>query len=134
MKYLTHMVLFQLSREVKPNSKRERRDSFGLDSASCWCCALTTSPPAIASSHVKSAPAASQQNHHQRITYTDDIELHSLPSPKGKSRAIEEAAICEERPAAWPLTRPQMAHCRPRRLSSSNNLESNLDQISPLSK
>lgn len=135
MKYLTHLVLFQLSREGKPEAAREARDSFGLDSASCWCAfALATSPPA--SSHAKSAPPASQP--HQHITVTENIELHFL-SPSGRARDTQTPVTCEEPPLRW-LLPPPMAHLRPQSLNSSSsnnpssNPHSNRHQISPRSR
>lgn len=38
MRYLTHLLLHQLSTEAKPD--RQLRDNFGLDTAACFCCHL----------------------------------------------------------------------------------------------
>jgi hypothetical protein len=118
MKWLTHVFLHDLAREVKP--AREVRDAFGLDSASCWCSfAISTS------SHAK----AKVQPHHHPIDTARDIELLCL-DPRGRSRALRPvnftgASQSWQTPTPLPL-RPPMAHCRPRTPNSS--------LISPLSK
>jgi hypothetical protein len=129
MKWLTHVFLHDLAREVKP--AREVRDAFGLDSASCWCSfAISTS------SHAKAKVLPQPQ--HRSIDTARDIELHCL-NLRGRSRAIRPvtftgASQSWQTPTPLPL-RPPMAHCRPRTLNSSlNNPHSHQDQISPLSK
>lgn len=134
MKWLTHVFLHDLAREVKP--AREVRDAFGLDSASCWCSfaisTSTSSPTPTASSHVKVQP------HHRPIDPTRDIELHCLDS-RGRSRVLHPVVFTSasqswQTPTPLPL-RPPMAHCRPRPLNNNlNNQHSNQHQISPLSK
>ena len=42
MRYLTHEFLRALSEEKNPGTRRSVRNSFGLDSACCWCCFLTS--------------------------------------------------------------------------------------------
>lgn len=136
MKWLTHVFLHDLAREVKPG--REVRDAFGLDSASCWCSfAISTSPPPTptASSHAK---VQHQHHHHRPIDTTRDIELHCL-DPRGRSRALHPvnftgASQSWQTPVPLPL-RPPMAHCRPRPLKTSlNNPHSNQHQLSPPNK
>jgi len=135
MKYLTHLVLFQLSREVKP--ERGRRDPFGLDAAACWCVALASpsSTSAAPSSHAKSRDV---QQHHLTPA---DIELEHL-TPAGKSRVTVPAPVTSEGvqppwPTQMPLRRPPTAHCRPQSKHRSrvvNNPHSSPYQSSPLSK
>jgi hypothetical protein len=129
MKWLTHVFLHDLAREVKPG--REVRDAFGFGSA-CWCIAIATSPPTpTGSSH-----ANSQQQQHRPIDTTRDIELHCLDS-RGRSRVITPLSLTSElqswqTPTPLPL-RPPMAHCRPPTLSSSNlnTPHSNQHKVSP---
>jgi hypothetical protein len=141
MKYLTHLVLFQLSREVKP--ERGRRDPFGLDAASCWCVALpspsssTSAPPP--SSHAKSQDAQQHRQHEHHPTCAD-IELEYL-TPSGKSRVIAPAQLTSEGvPSTWQSQmlprRPPTAHCRPqsKHRSRLNNPHSSPYLSSPLSK
>jgi len=126
MKWLTHVFLHDLAREVKPG--REVRDAFGFGSA-CWCIAIATSPPTpTGSSHANSQ--------HRPIDTTRDIELHCLDS-SGRSRVITPLSLTSElqswqTPTPLPL-RPPMAHCRPPTLSSSNlnNPHSNQHKVSP---
>ena len=138
MKYLTHLVLFQLSREVKP--ERGRRDPFGLDAASCWCVALaspssTSAPPP--SSHAKSHDT---QQHEHHLTCAD-IELEYL-TPSGKSRVTVPVQVTSEAgvPSTWQSQmlprRPPTSHCRPqsKHRSRLNNPHSSPYQSSPLSK
>jgi hypothetical protein len=139
MRYLTHLVLFQLSREVKPDRRRRARDPFGLDAAACWCAFLeagcsTSAPP------LSHASTSSNQHHH--ITCAD-IELEHL-TPSGKSRAIVPAQDTSEvAQAAWPTQmphprRPPTAHCRPQtskqQQPTRNNQHNTPYQTSPLSK
>jgi hypothetical protein len=146
MKYLTHLVLFQLSREVKP--ERARRDPFGLDAASCWCVALaspspspppasTSAPPPPPSSHAKSRKA----QHHEHHLTCADIELEYL-TPSGKSRVTVPVQVTSEGGVHSPWQsqllprRPPTAHCRPqtKHRSRMNNPHSSPYQSSPLSK
>jgi hypothetical protein len=138
MRYLTHLVLFQLSREVKPDRRRRPRDPFGLDAAACWCAFLeagasTSAPP------LSHANTSSNQHHH--ITQPD-IELEHL-TPSGKSRAIVPAQDTSEvAQATWPSQmphprRPPTAHCRPqssKQQHTRNKPHNTPYQISPLSK
>jgi hypothetical protein len=139
MRYLTHLVLFQLSREVKPDRRRRPRDPFGLDAAACWCAFLeagcsTSAPP------LSHANTSSNQHHH--ITCAD-IELEHL-TPSGKSRAIVPAQDTSEvTQAPWPTQmphprRPPTAHCRPQTSKqhqhTRNKPHSTPYQTSPLSK
>ena len=139
MKYLTHLVLFQLSREVKP--ERGRRDPFGLDAASCWCVALASpspSPASTSASHAKS-PAVTQHQHHLTCA---DIELEYL-TPSGKSRAtvpvpVQVSSEAEVVQSAWQSQmprRPPTAHCRAqsksKHRSRMNNPHSSPYQTSP---
>jgi hypothetical protein len=134
MKYLTHIVLFQLSREVKP--ERGRRDPFGLDAASCWCFALAcpSSTSAAPSSHAKS------RNIQHHLTCAD-IELEYL-TPAGKSRVTVPEQVTSEVAAqpTWQTQmlprRPPTAHCRPqsKHRNSLNNPHSSPYQSSPRSK
>jgi hypothetical protein len=140
MKYLTHLVLFQLSREVKP--ERGTRDPFGfggLDAASCWCAFALASPTsATPSSHAKSQDCSHQQHH---ITCAD-IELEHL-TPSGKSRAIVPQQVTSEvAPPAWPTQMPHLrlpptAHCRlqtKQHHSPTTPPSSTTHQPNPLSK
>jgi hypothetical protein len=137
MRYLTHLVLFQLSREVKPDRRRRARDPFGLDAAACWCAFLeagcsTSAPP------LSHANSSSNQHH---ITCAD-IELERL-TPSGKSRAIVPAQDTSEvTQATWPTQmphprQPPTAHCRPqssKQQHTRNNHHNTAYQTSPLSK
>jgi hypothetical protein len=128
MRYLTHLVLFQLSREVKPDRRRRPRDAF-LE-AGC----STSAPP------LSHANTSSNQHHH--ITCAD-IELEHL-TPSGKSRAIVPAQDTSEvTQAPWPTQmphprRPPTAHCRPQTSKqhqhTRNKPHSTPYQTSPLSK
>jgi hypothetical protein len=139
MRYLTHLVLFQLSREVKPDRRRRPRDPFGLDAAACWCAFLeagasTSAPP------LSHANTSSNQHHH--ITCAD-IELEHL-TPSGKSRAIVPVQDTSEvTQATWPSQmphprRPPTAHCRPQsskqQQHTRNKSHTRTYQTSPLSK
>lgn len=142
MRYLTHMILSQLSREVKP--ARSRRDPFGLSAESCWCTFLASPTSAPAESHVTTAQQHLDHNilHHQSdhdIT-TPDIELDSLTS-SGRPRVIVPLqAARETTQPSWqtPMPhprRPPTAHCPPQRQHhNNNNNHSSPYQISPLSQ
>lgn len=145
MKYLTHLVLFQLSREVKP--QRGRRDPFGLDAASCWCVALaspsSTSAPPPPSSHAKSQDTPQQQRHEHHLTCAD-IELEYLTS-SGRSRVTVPVQVTSEvgGSSTWQSQllprRPPTAHCRPQskhrsRMNNPHSSSSSPYQSSPLSK
>lgn len=138
MRYLTHLILFQVSREVKPDRRRRPRDPFGLDAAACWCAFLeagasTSAPP------LSHANTSSNQHH---ITCAD-IELESL-TPSGKSRAIVPVQdTSEATQATWPSQmprprRPPTAHCRPQsskqQQHTRNKPHTKPYQTSPLSK
>ena len=117
MKYLTHLVLFQLSREVKP--ERGRRDPFGLDAASCWCAALacpSSTPARPPSSHAKPQDTQRHEQHEHHPTCAD-IELEYL-TPSGKSRVTVPVQVTSEGvPSPWQSQllprRPPTAHCHP---------------------
>lgn len=142
MKYLTHLVLFQLSREVKP--ERGRRDPFGLDAASCWCVALaapsSTSAPPPPSSHAKSQDTQRHQQREHHLTCAD-VELEYL-TPSGKSRVTvpvqntSEGAVSSPWQSQMLPRRPPTAHCRPqtKHRSRLSNPHSSPYQSSPLSK
>lgn len=131
MKYLTYLVLCQVSGEVKSQEPSQKSRDSGIHSA-CWC--------ALLQGLATSTTPASHANRTEPITQDQDIELHTL-TPSGGSRvgAITDI-VNKTRSEPWqmpiplPLP-PPMAHCRPRNLSSSlNNLHSKPHQISPLSK
>jgi hypothetical protein len=142
MKYLTHLVLFQLSREVKPDRRRRPRDPFGLDAAACWCAFLEAGKSQSTSAPPLSHANTSYSNQHH-ITCAD-IELEHL-TPSGKSRAIVPAQDTSEvTQTPWPSQmphprRPPTAHCRPQSSKQQqhhtrNNHHNTPYQTSPLSK
>jgi hypothetical protein len=145
MRYLTHLVLFQLSREVKPDRRRRPRDPFGLDAAACWC-AFLEEEAGKSTAAATSAPPLSHANTSTTTTHhitCADIELQHL-TPSGRSRAIVPAQDASEvTQAPWQSQmphprRPPTAHCRPasskQRQHTRNNHHTTTYQTSPPSK
>jgi len=128
MRYLTHMLLHDLAKELKPN--RQRRDNFGLDAAACWCCCISSH--ATPASHIISnVYKASQSTLNLRTNSSsgssssgassyETIELSILPEAAHVHNphvdgASEWASEVLHSPA-WRthnnLTPPPKAHCR----------------------
>lgn len=72
MRYLTHAILHH----CEENPHRAVRDSFGLDSAACWC-SLLTSPALPAAHSLANVPAAILHHHHSiKKRETNRLTLH----------------------------------------------------------
>ena len=120
MRYLTHLLLFDLSRERRPT--RQKRDNFGLDSAACWCCCM--SEHTMPSSHAHSPPTLNTQLA-QPIHSHQEIELGSLTPTS--SLLPTDSVVSSETATRWQtqsITHPAKAvilKTRLRTLPTSNH-------------
>ena len=142
MRYLTHSLLHQLSEVQKP--RRQIRDSFGLHSACCWCCFLTslvdannahltnaseqtsTNTDLCASTGLHtgiSSPASrhltprsgSSESSHASIELSDISHSPSHSTPPS-SISVPSSSSCQPN-----LPKPPKAHCRTTTTPHNNN-------------
>ena len=104
MRYLTHLLLFDLSRDRRP--ARRKRDNFGLDSAACWCCCM--SEHTVPSSHAHPPPILDKELAHT-IDSHEGIELASLASKASLSPTDSVTSDLATRWQTQAITHPAKA-------------------------